>query len=203
MTARLGAMVVDAAEPSALARFWHRMLGGELRDDNAGAVLSAPGAELRFRACASPKTVKNRNHPDVYVAAVESLVALGAVVLAELPDWVVLADPEGNEFCAFPDPAQASTGAPARLFSICTDSDRPEELAAWWADRFGMQVRPGPDGTLRWLTGPPGWPELIWKFVRVDDERVTPNRCRWTLRVDDVPVPAVMADPQGNEFELY
>ena len=203
MTAQLGPIVVDAADPSALARFWHRMLGGVLRGDHAEAVLTAPEVELRFRACAQPTTVKNRNHPDLYVAAVEPLLELGAVVLADLPDWVVLADPEGNEICAFPDAERAGTGAAARLFSICTDSDRPEELAAWWAAQLGTQVRPGPDGTLRWLDGPTGWPELIWKFIRVGDERVAPNRWRWTLRADHDPVPAGMVDPQGNEFELY
>jgi hypothetical protein len=56
-----------------------------------------------------------------------------------------------------------------------------------------------------------GWPELIWKFVRVYDERVTANRWRWTLRAgrDDLLTTGalssgggVLLDPQGNEFEL-
>jgi Glyoxalase-like domain len=201
MTAQLGAIVVDATDPCALAEFWQHVLGGELGDDADGdVVLTAAGTELRFRACTEPKTVKNRVHPDLYVAAVEPLVELGAVVLAELPDWVTLADVEGNEFCAFPDPADTGMGTVARLFSLCTDSARPEELAAWWAVQLGARVEPGPDGTPRWLHGPPGWPELIWKFVRVPDARVTPNRWRWTLRAGHR---ELRADPQSNEFELY
>ena len=67
---------------------------------------------------------------------------------------------------------------PARVFAVCTDSDRPEELAAWWAALVGADVGDGPDGTPRWLYGCAGWEGLIWKFVRVDDERVVPNRWR-------------------------
>ena len=55
-------------------------------------------------------------------------------MLAEYrPERVTLADVEGNEFCAFLDPG-LDDGPPARAFAVCTDSDRPEELAAWWAD---------------------------------------------------------------------
>ncbi|CAN5728860.1 VOC family protein [soil metagenome] len=203
MSATLGAIIVDAVDPRALGRFWQRVIGGELRDDGSDTVLSAPGAVLRFRACAESKTVKNRNHPDLYVAAVEPLLDLGAVLLADQSEWVTLADIEGNEFCAFLDAERAGTGAVARLFSVCTDSDRPEELAAWWAALLDAQVEPGPDGTLRWLHGPAGWPELIWKFVQVGDERVTPNRWRWTVRAERGALPAALVDPHGNEFELY
>ncbi len=67
--------------------------------------------------------------------------------------------------------------------------DRPEELAAWWAGQVGAEVRNGPDGTPRWLYGSAGWEGLIWKFVRVDDERVVPNRWQWTV----LPTPLTMA----------
>ena len=61
-----------------------------------------------------------------------------------------------NEFCAFLDPG-LDEGPPARAFAVCTDSDRPEELAAWWAAQVGAEVRNGPDGTPRWLHGSAGW----------------------------------------------
>ncbi len=48
-----------------------------------------------------PKTVKNRMHLDV-VGDAAQIVARGATVVAEQPRWTVLADPEGNEFCVFP-----------------------------------------------------------------------------------------------------
>jgi predicted enzyme related to lactoylglutathione lyase len=53
-----------------------------------------------------PKTVKNRVHLDLRAADVdaeaERLVGLGARVLGRVEDWVVLADPEGGEFCVQP-----------------------------------------------------------------------------------------------------
>jgi hypothetical protein len=49
-----------------------------------------------------PKTVKNRIHWDVY-GDMDAFVAAGATMLADLPAWTVLADPEGNESCVFPD----------------------------------------------------------------------------------------------------
>jgi hypothetical protein len=59
-----------------------------------------------FAPVPEPKTVKNRVHWDVTLvdATIESLVAAGARVLRDRDDeidWWVLADPEGNEFCAF------------------------------------------------------------------------------------------------------
>jgi hypothetical protein len=72
-------------------------------------------------------------------------------VLAEfLPQRVTLADVEGNEFCAFLDPGLAR-GPRAGAFAVCTDSDRPEELAAWWAGLVGADVGNGPGGTPRGL----------------------------------------------------
>jgi hypothetical protein len=187
MTVTLGPLVVDAVEPLAVERFWAGALG-----------LSAQRSLLSFRTQARPKAVKNRVHLDVYVRALGSLLDLGATVLAEyLPERVTLADVEGNEFCAFLDPELAGE-PPARAFAVCTDSDRPEELAAWWADHVGAEIRNGPDGTPRWLYGSTGWENLIWKFVRVYDERVVPNRWRWTVQEEF----GVLVDPQGNEFDV-
>jgi hypothetical protein len=87
---------------------------------------------------------------------------------------------------------------PLVVDAVCTDSDRPEELAAWWAAEVGAEVRDGPDGTPRWLYGSAGWEDLIWKFVRVNDERVVPNRWQWSVRTD----PGMLVDPQGNEFAV-
>jgi hypothetical protein len=140
VTVTLGPLVVEAVEPGAVERFWAAALGG-----------SQQRALLSFRPQSSAKTVKNRVHLDVYVRDVEALLQLGARVLAEYrPQRVTLADVEGNEFCAFLDPA-LDDGPPARAFAVCTDSDRPEELAVWWAAQVGADVRHGPDGTPRWL----------------------------------------------------
>jgi hypothetical protein len=152
-------------------------------------------------------------HPDVYVRDVTSLLALGARVLAEYPSQhrATLADVEGNEFCAFIDPDRPEVESPAQVFAVCTDSDRPEELAAWWAPLLGAEIGPGPDGTMRWLHGAGGRDELIWKFVRVHDARVAPNRWQWTItsgRDELVGAGASVAgddllvDPWGNEVSV-
>ncbi|WP_112594533.1 VOC family protein, partial [Mycobacteroides abscessus] len=162
------------------------------------------------------KGVKNRVHFDVYTRAVADLVALGATLLEEHePDRVVMADIEGNEFCAFLDP-DLESDTPARLFALCTDSDKPAEIARWWHDRVGGTLTPGPDGTLRWLREAAGWGDLIWKFVRVADARVVKNRWHWdvhgdaaelvregarALRGPDTDIRwTVLIDPDGNEF---
>lgn len=178
--------MVDAIDAHAVEAFWSAALGEAVQRDL-----------LVFRPQARAKTVKNRVHLDVYVRDIRPLLRLGATVLAEHPSWTTLADIEGNEFCAFPD-AGADTGPAARPFAVCTDSARPEELAAWWAAQVGAEVRDGPDGTPRWLYGCAGWEQLIWKFVRVHDDRVVANRWQWTVRAD----PGVLVDPQGNEFSV-
>jgi len=59
---------------------------------------------MDFNKVPEPKTVKNRIHWDVSVADLQPLLDAGATLLrakdAEI-DWHMLADPEGNEFCAF------------------------------------------------------------------------------------------------------
>jgi Glyoxalase-like domain len=182
----LGPLLAEAADPAVVESFWTGALGSPARR-----------ALLAFRPERRRKTVKNRVHLDVYVRDIAPLLDLGARVLGEYPHWVTLADVEGNEFCAFQDP-ERNDGPPARAFAVCTDSDEPEQLAAWWADVVGAEVRDGPDGTPRWLHGASGWEHLIWKFVRTHDERVVPNRWQWTLRAD----PGVRVDPQGNEFSV-
>jgi hypothetical protein len=199
MTVQLGPLMVEAGDPAAVTRFWEAALGE-----------AACRRHLVIRPQRQPKVVKNRVHLDVYVRDVAPLLALGARVLAEyLPlGRITLADVEGNEFCAFLDPDRSEGEPAAEAFAVCTDSDRPEELAAWWAPLLGAEIGPGPDGTMRWLTGAGGRTELIWKFVRVHDERLAPNRWQWSVTGgleeligagasaagDDV-----LVDPDGNE----
>lgn len=107
---RLYEIVVDSADPAALAQWWAEVLGGRWeRDEEHGwaGIEDLPGTPfdyLVFVPVPEPKTVKNRIHWDVDVPDVRLLVEHGARVLRE-PDgdirWTILADPEGNEFCAF------------------------------------------------------------------------------------------------------
>jgi hypothetical protein len=107
---RLKAIAVDCADPERLARWWGEVFGVEPRHARAGGadwwtlehVTVDPVLTLDFAAVPEPKTVKNRIHWDVYGDAAD-LLARGATPLWEQPRWVTLADPEGNEFCVFPD----------------------------------------------------------------------------------------------------
>ena len=101
-------IVVDARDPQASAAWWAGVLGGTI-DPEGDALEAIPGAPFEFLVFVpvpEGKTVKNRIHWDVDVSDVQLLVDHGATVLRE-PDgdirWTVLADPEGNEFCAFVD----------------------------------------------------------------------------------------------------
>ena len=103
---RLYEIVLDAAAPRVVARWWAELLGGRYVDEGEDYVWVAdiPGAPFESLVVVpvpEPKTAKNRVHPDVY-GDVAQIVAHGAVLLAEQPRWTVVADPEGNEFCVFP-----------------------------------------------------------------------------------------------------
>lgn len=102
---RLYEIVVDSDDPPAIARWWADALGatyGEREGDAwAEQIPGAPFDCIDFVAVPEPKTVKNRIHWDVDTADPSLLTDAGATVLQEQPRWTVLADPEGNEFCAF------------------------------------------------------------------------------------------------------
>jgi hypothetical protein len=107
---RLYEVVVDAHDTRAQAAWWAEVLGGRLEEGGDGesveAIPGAPFEFLVFEPVPEAKTVKNRIHWDVTTADVGLLTAYGAQVLRQPDDevvWTVLADPEGNEFCAFVD----------------------------------------------------------------------------------------------------
>lgn len=106
-------LVVDTPDPDRLARFWEQLLGwGRTHDEPDEVVLSPAdgrGTPILFARCADEKVGKNRLHldlrPDDQDAAMARALELGArpVDVGQHADprvtWVVLADPDGNEFC--------------------------------------------------------------------------------------------------------
>jgi predicted enzyme related to lactoylglutathione lyase len=102
--------LIDAHDPVGLGQWWARALGWVVANDDPDEYEIRPSPEqlpgLMFARVPEPKTVKNRLHldfrPDDRDAEVERLVGLGAT-RADIGQgeqtWVVLADPEGNEFC--------------------------------------------------------------------------------------------------------
>jgi hypothetical protein len=104
----------DCADAVVVARFWSAALGGEVDEDSTSekAYMEAPGwggPSMWFNKVAEPKSAKNRLHfdlraPDTMRAEVDRLRGLGARILDDHGDLVVMADPEGNEFCIEPGP---------------------------------------------------------------------------------------------------
>ncbi len=103
-------VTIDASEPRALARFWAEVLDYETTYDSDDEVAIEPrngnGDTLLFIKVPDEKKVKNRLHLDLNPtdqgAEVERVKALGATEVdigQKDVKWVVLADPEGNEFC--------------------------------------------------------------------------------------------------------
>lgn len=101
---------VSSHDPVRLGRWWAEALGWVVVNDDPDEFEIRPSAErmpgLLFASAPDRKSTKNRLHldfrPDDQGAEVDRLLALGAtrvdVGQGDAP-WVVLADPEGNEFC--------------------------------------------------------------------------------------------------------
>ncbi|MGH8968182.1 MAG: VOC family protein [Actinomycetes bacterium] len=122
-------ITVDARDPNRLAAFWAVALGYVVQppqpgyrarvsgEDHYTSIIDPTGVGPRvlFQRVPEPKTSKNRVHLDVNAghgatdrraavrAHVSQLVAAGATVVGEMHEesgwWMVLSDPEGNEFC--------------------------------------------------------------------------------------------------------
>ena len=116
MALRWQAICIDTVDPAPLARWWADLLGWRLtHEDDEEIVLEPPAGspedgvspDILFLRVPEPKSVKDRLHidlrPDDHAAEVARAEALGAtrVDIGQGDDktWVVLADPEGNEFC--------------------------------------------------------------------------------------------------------
>ena len=120
MASRITAVAVDALDPPALAAFWAAVLDWEVVGEEDGVVSIAPPGQpekgpvpgLDFLPTPDPTPGKVRLHLDLnatdrdQAAELERLLALGATRAdvgqgppSEEMTWVVLADPEGNEFC--------------------------------------------------------------------------------------------------------
>jgi hypothetical protein len=113
---RIQCLCVDSVDPPTVAAFWQAALGWRRTYEKADEIVLEPpegspedgvSPDLLFLRVPEAKAGKNRLHLDLRPvdqdAEVARLVGLGArrVSVGQGPDasWVVLADPEGNEFC--------------------------------------------------------------------------------------------------------
>lgn len=126
MSSRIAVIAIDAVEPRVVADFWCAVLGWRVveEDDDVVSIAASDGSSPSIDVVPVPeaKAVKNRLHLDLRADGVttaeelERLLALGAqrVDVGQNPDvsWVVLSDPEGNEFCLLSRSVQEAQSAP-------------------------------------------------------------------------------------------
>ena len=111
MALTLSTVTVDASDPARLARWWADALGWKITEEEPDEISVAEsddesGTVLLFVSDPNAKAGKNRIHfdlaPDDQQAEVDRLLGMGATrvdIGQRDVSWVVLADPEGNEFC--------------------------------------------------------------------------------------------------------
>jgi Glyoxalase-like domain len=215
-------LCMDAGDALAQARFWATALDAELVDRGDGSArleVRDPRARVWVDPVPEPRTAKTRVHLDLRLATPEPdvLVAAGASVVRAPGDdpWFVLADPEGNEFCAFPP----RDGHRPGVFELVVDARDAPTIAAWWAGVVGGEVRRSEHGTFAWIEGAAGFPWDYWVFTEVPEPKTAKNRVHWDVDLRDLAPTALVAagatvvrepggdirwwvltDPEGNEF---
>ena len=113
MALALHHIVIDAHDLPGPDRFWAQVLGWRVLSEREREVVIGPSEDALVGICfmpsPDPKVVKNRLHLDLTTGAddreaeIERLRGLGATPVdvgqTGSESWIVLADPEGNEFC--------------------------------------------------------------------------------------------------------
>lgn len=212
-------LCIDAEDAHNLGEFYAHALGLTMAKDGRDAVLRGPtpAHTVWINKVLYPRSVKNRVHLDVHAGNVFDVIGAGARMV---PDqdfrWLVMTDPEGQEFCVF----ERETPPEYRLYEIAVDCAEPGELAAWWGDVFGVPAETEPDKDWYWLQKIPGVPFDGFCFVQVPEAKSAKNRVHWdvagdteallllgatmiTPREESVNNWDVLADPEGNEFCVF
>jgi catechol 2,3-dioxygenase-like lactoylglutathione lyase family enzyme len=223
MAARLHALTILASEPEELATFWGDLLGWS-RD---GLVLTGDDAPLRlaFVPTDQPRAGLNQIHFHLTSnsasqdSTVERALELGAVHrdVGQLPeeDHVVLADPDGNEFCVI-ESGNSWLAGTGFLGELAADGTR--DVGVFWAGALGWPLVWDENGETA-IAPPTGGFKIAWGGEPLN-ERSGRNRMHLVLVADDleaevarlVPLGASlvertavdveMADPDGNEFRV-
>jgi hypothetical protein len=231
MTANLASLCFDANAPLLVARFWGGVLRWEMADDAEGGVELVPtddtGFRLRFLPSDEKKTGQNYMHFDLtsnlepQQQTVERVLSLGArhIDIGQRPDegHVVLADPEGNEFCVIEagNKFLAECGFVGAVACIGT-----QEVGYFWSEALGWPLVWDQDQETA-IRSPRGGPKITWggqpRVPRTAKDRlhfdlapegdqqaevdrlVSLGASRADVGQGDVSR-AVLADPDGREF---
>ena len=232
MTCSLVALTVDANDPARLARFWGGLLGWDLTDDPRGGVALLPaddtGFQLRFAPTTERKEVPDQMHVDLTSASLEQqertvarALGLGGrhIDIGQRPEegHVVLADPEGNEFCVI-EPGNGFLADCGFIGALASDGS--QEVGYFWSKALGWPLVWDQDEETA-IRSPHGGPKITWGGYPAR-QKAPKNRLHLDLApdgdqqaevdrllalgatrvdVDQGEVPwVVLADPDGNEF---
>ena len=217
MPARLKSLTILSADPERLASFWRQLLGPSGESELPFALVVEPGDV--------PKAGLNQVHLHLTsnVASQEDTVAralaLGArhLDVGQLPeeDHVVLADPDGNEFCVIEAGNRwlAGTGF---LGELAADGTR--EVGVFWSEALGWPLVHDEDGETA-IAPPGGGAKIAWGGPPLNERRGR-NRMHFVLAADDLDAEVErlvglgasvvergageveMTDPDGNEFRV-
>jgi hypothetical protein len=235
MTSHLVGLSFDAHDPARLAQFWADVLRRELAADGVTLLPNeAGGFELRFRQTEATKTYPNQMHFDLTSKSLEDQQQIVARALelggrhhdvGQGPDepHIVLADPEGNEFCVI-EPTNnflANTGAIGAL-----SSDGSQAVGYFWSEALGWPLVWDQDEETA-IQSSSGGSKISWGGPPVR-EKTAKNRLRLDLSADGDQQAEVdrlislgakrsgdtagdtagetswidLVDPDGNEFSL-
>jgi hypothetical protein len=231
MPSRLLALTFDAHDPARLAAFWAGVLERVVVDDLRGALLPRSDTQvgLRFVPARTEKVGLNRVHlhltstsPADQQHTVAAALQLGArhLDVGQLPEegHVVLADPEGNEFCVI-EPGNSFLAGCGFLGELACDGTR--QVGLFWAEALGWPlvwdedqetaVQSPHGGTKVAWGGPPVAPKhgrsrqrfdlaLVDGDLGAEVERLAALGATRLGSAEDGAVE--LADPDGNEFCL-
>jgi catechol 2,3-dioxygenase-like lactoylglutathione lyase family enzyme len=232
MPLRLLAVTWDAREPGRVAQFWAGLLGREVLGDTGSAFL--PGTDtqvgLRFVPGLTEKVGPNLMHlhltsttPDDQQRTVAAALSLGArhLDVGQRPEeeHVVLADPDGNEFCVI-EPGNSFLAGCGFLGEVACDGSR--EVGLFWSEALGWPlvwdqdqetaIQSSHGGTKVAWGGPPVAPQAQANRQRFDlapaggDAEAEVGRlvALGATRLEGGEDGTIaLADPDGNEFLVH
>lgn len=152
MPADLDALCVAANDPRRLARFWTGLLGWRVSEGGLGGIVLIPhddtGFGVRLFPTDEPRTDPNRMHFDLTSTSPEDQrrtvarsLALGAqhIDVGQRPEegHVVLADPEGNEFCVI-EPGNSFLAGCGVIGALACDGS--QALGYFWSEALGWPL---------------------------------------------------------------
>jgi hypothetical protein len=234
MPCRPVALSVDANDPLRLARFWAGVLSWEMAEGSLDGIALLPreatGFRIRFLPTQERKAGQNRIHVDLTSTSLEDQqqtvarsLRLGArhIDIGQRPDepHVVLADPEGNEFCVI-EPGNDFLADCGIVGALACDGS--QQVGYFWRDALGWPLVWDRDQETA-IRSPHGGPKITW-----GGPPLMPKSGKNRLHVDLAPPVhgdqhaeverlvllgatridigqgevswVVMADPDGNEF---